>query len=95
MRRLCRAQHGLATLLAGALVSLDEPDVERTSTNDDRGQMLEHVLGNLRREPDERVVVADIDAIDLTAVEIALVSQRADVEEQEPVQEREIGRAHV
>ena len=40
--------------------------------------MLEHVLGDIRGESDERMVVPDINAVDLATVQIAFMRERAD-----------------
>ena len=57
---------------------LHETNVEATSANLHLGKVLEHVLGDRRRESDERMVVTNVDAIDFAAVQIALVRQRTD-----------------
>ncbi|MDQ1342784.1 MAG: hypothetical protein QG571_1403 [Pseudomonadota bacterium] len=40
--------------------------------------MRQRLLGNLGWQPDQRVIVADAEAVDLGAVQVALVRQGAD-----------------
>ena len=40
--------------------------------------MLKHVFRNIGGEPNQRVIVTNVDAVDLAAMQIALVGQGAD-----------------
>ena len=62
----------------GFLATFVAADFERTATDFDLAQVRQRPLGNIGRQPDQRVIVADAEAVDFGAVQVAFVRQRAD-----------------
>jgi hypothetical protein len=60
------------------LGSADPLDLERPTANDDPRQVLQYMVRNLRWQTHQRVVVADIDTVDLATVHVPFVRQRTD-----------------